>query len=172
MAKATYDDLLEELKDDPEFILEGLLVEITEQLCHRMTELKVSRAELARRTGKKPTYISSILNHTKKNPTLQTLVEMAAALDMRLSCRFYDAERFVSYSGVTAYLQDKEQAIKAKPISEPFDISEPAKLSPTMLDSQFITLPIPPSVAKQIALVPVSDKCDEKPKPTHLRLAS
>lgn len=172
MAKATYDDLLEEWKDDPEFILEGLLVEITEQICHRMTELKMSRADLARLTGKKPTYISGILNHTKKNPTLLTLVEIAAALDMRLSCRFYDTETFVAYSGVGAYLQEKEQAVKSKPVQEPFDISKPAKLNPAKLEHHFLTLSIPASVEKQIAMAPVLNECTDEPGPPLLQKAS
>ncbi len=166
----TYDKLIEEWENDPEFILEGLLVEITEQICHRMTELKVSRAELARLTGKKPTYISAILNHTKKNPTLLTLVEMAAALDLRLSCRFHDSAGFVAYSGVRAYLQEKEQSERVKPVPEPFEISEPQKAG-ALLDQDFLTLTIPFSVERQIAQAPVLRKCNESLTP-NLKIAS
>lgn len=88
---ATHDALLAQWENDPEFILEGVIVEITEQICGRMNESKISRAELARLTGKTPTDISAVLSGTQENLTLLTVVELATALGLRLSCRFHRA---------------------------------------------------------------------------------
>ncbi len=50
----------------------------------RRTELKFSKAELARRAGVKPEAIRRLFSSEKPNPTLRTLVALAGALDLEL----------------------------------------------------------------------------------------
>lgn len=50
----------------------------------RRTELKLSKAELARRAGVKPEAIRRLFSSEKPNPTLSTLVALAGALDLEL----------------------------------------------------------------------------------------
>ena len=48
----------------------------------RRTELKLTKAELARRAGVKPEAIRRLFSAEKPNPTLSTLVALAGALDL------------------------------------------------------------------------------------------
>lgn len=73
----------EELTERPDFILEGLLLEVTERIWQVMQEQDVSRSELADRLGVSRQYISNFLN-TPSNTTLKTIVEMAQALDLEV----------------------------------------------------------------------------------------
>lgn len=50
----------------------------------RRTELKLTKAELARRAGVKPEAIRRLFSAEKPNPTLATLVALAGALDLEL----------------------------------------------------------------------------------------
>ena len=50
----------------------------------RRTELKLSKADLARRAGVKPEAIRRLFSAEKPNPTLNTLVALARALDLEL----------------------------------------------------------------------------------------
>jgi len=50
----------------------------------RRTELKLSKAELARRAGVKPEAIRRLFSSERPNPTLSTLVALAGALDLEL----------------------------------------------------------------------------------------
>ncbi len=72
---------LEEHEDDPEFIVYGLLYEITESICEAMEQQSVTRAELAKRLGVKRQYITNFLN-TPRNTTIETVVRFAKALDL------------------------------------------------------------------------------------------
>lgn len=48
----------------------------------RRTELRLTKAELARRAGVKPEAIRRLFSAEKPNPTLNTLVALAGALDL------------------------------------------------------------------------------------------
>lgn len=50
----------------------------------RRVELKLTKAELARRAGVKPEAIRRLFSAEKPNPTLSTLVALAGALDLEL----------------------------------------------------------------------------------------
>ena len=68
-------------RDDPDFVLEGLIIELTDQIVVSMQEQGVSRAELAERLGVSRAYITKVLNG-HGNMTLRTLVRLALALGM------------------------------------------------------------------------------------------
>lgn len=73
----------EKFKDDPEYITEGILLELNEKIVLKMKELNISRAELAKRLGKSKPFITKLLdgNH---NLTVKTMVSMAQALECDL----------------------------------------------------------------------------------------
>lgn len=75
---------LEEAEDDPDYIVHGLLYEITESICEAMERQNVTRAELADRLGVKRQQITNFLN-TPGNTTLKTIVRFANALDLDVS---------------------------------------------------------------------------------------
>jgi len=50
----------------------------------RRSELKLTKAELARRAGVKPEAIRRLFSAEKPNPTLSTLVALATALDLEI----------------------------------------------------------------------------------------
>ena len=73
---------LEEYREDPEFVLEQLILDVTEQICGAMEEQEISRSELAQRLGVSRAYVTKLLNG-HPNMTLRTLVAVAAALGLR-----------------------------------------------------------------------------------------
>lgn len=74
---------LESLKDDPDFLTEEALLDITEQVYVRMQELGLRPADLARRLGVSRAFVSQLLNG-KPNMTMRTLVGVAHALGERV----------------------------------------------------------------------------------------
>lgn len=94
------------LRQDEEFDRlvrqEELILQVTETLTQALDEAGVTKAELARRLGKSPGFVSQVLGGGR-NLTLRTLSDIAAALALRptlnLSC---DEESFVTGSPVDA----------------------------------------------------------------------
>jgi transcriptional regulator with XRE-family HTH domain len=70
---------LEEDKQKPAYVAEGLILELGEQIVIRMAELGINRAGLARRMGTSPAYITKILRGA--NVSLLTLAKIAIALE-------------------------------------------------------------------------------------------
>lgn len=70
---------LDELKEDPEFLTEGLLLEVNENICELMGEQDISRAELARRLKWRRSSVTKMLqgNH---NISIGRLMKVAIAL--------------------------------------------------------------------------------------------
>ena len=81
---------------------EELILQVTETLTQALDEAGVTKAELARRLGKSPGFVSQVLGGGR-NLTLRTLSDIAAALALRpilnLSC---DEESFVTGSSFDA----------------------------------------------------------------------
>ncbi len=75
------DELDREFADDPEYILHGMLLDITEDICEAMEHQGISRSELADRLGVSRQYITNFLN-TPTNTTLKSVVEFAVALGL------------------------------------------------------------------------------------------
>lgn len=68
---------------------ERLILDVTEQLAGTLEDGGVTRAELARRLGRTPGFVSQVLSGGR-NLTLRTIADIAAALSLRpsfkLSC--------------------------------------------------------------------------------------
>jgi transcriptional regulator with XRE-family HTH domain len=72
-----------EFDNDPDYWAEGLKLDFAEEVCRLMEEQKVSRAELARRLGTSPTYVTKIL-HWTANLTLTSMSKIALAFGSRV----------------------------------------------------------------------------------------
>jgi hypothetical protein len=59
--QTTFRSLLEEARKSPEYWVERAMLEFTEELIGLMESKKISRAELARRLGRNPAYMTKIL---------------------------------------------------------------------------------------------------------------
>ncbi len=81
MSEERYGRWFRELEETPEYQSAGLEIAFTEELCRVMAEQGVSRAELARRAGTSPAYITKILRGSS-NFTLATMAKLARALGM------------------------------------------------------------------------------------------
>jgi transcriptional regulator with XRE-family HTH domain len=77
--KERFSQLLNKYKDDPEYIAEGLIIDITEQIVERLSTQKVTRTQLANRLKCSNAYITKLLDGTQ-NLTVKKLVEIAVAL--------------------------------------------------------------------------------------------
>jgi len=73
------DKWIEEWDQDPDYIVEGVLLAATERICELMAKHDISRAQLARRLGKSRAYVTRMLNG-QPNMTLKTLTQIAVAL--------------------------------------------------------------------------------------------
>ncbi len=80
MTQATARSLYEEAEKHLSYWVEGAIIDFTEELCRVMEEKGVSRAELARRIGSSPAYITKILRGNS-NFTLSSMVRVARALE-------------------------------------------------------------------------------------------
>jgi len=83
---------LESLKDTPEFRLETLILELTEEVCKRMKQKKMTRTKLAEELGVSPPAVTKVLNGSS-NFTLKTLLSLADALNLDLAVSFTVKER-------------------------------------------------------------------------------
>lgn len=80
MKHATARSLYEEAEKHLSYWVEGAIIDFTEELCRVMDESGVSRAELARRIGSSPAYITKILRGNS-NFTLSSMVRVSRALE-------------------------------------------------------------------------------------------
>ncbi len=85
-AQEWFTSLVEQYRDDPEYIAEKLVLDIIGDLCRAMEEQSVTKAELAQRLGTSPAFVSQVLNG-KPNMTLLTLAKFAAALGLEPTIR-------------------------------------------------------------------------------------
>jgi transcriptional regulator with XRE-family HTH domain len=82
--KATwYEEMRKGFDNDPDYWAEGLKLDFAEEVGRLMEEQKVSRAELARRLGTSPAYVTKIL-HWTANLTLTSMSKIALAFGSRV----------------------------------------------------------------------------------------
>ena len=55
-------DGFEKFKDDPEYILEGRILDITEQISIRLKELEWSQKDFAKAMNTSPAWVTKLLN--------------------------------------------------------------------------------------------------------------
>jgi transcriptional regulator with XRE-family HTH domain len=79
MTAKTFTDFYREAEQHDDYWVAGLVHDFTEALARRMEEEGISRAELARRLGSSPAYVTKVLRGNVSF-TLVTLVKLARAV--------------------------------------------------------------------------------------------
>lgn len=82
----TYAHKYESLHKKPEYYAELLKIEVTEAIYNLMEAKDINKAELARKMGCKPPYVTKLLRGTA-NITLDSLAKIAFTLGARLEMR-------------------------------------------------------------------------------------
>lgn len=82
-----FNEKLTALEDDPDFRLEEVILDLTEQISIRMKEKRMTRAKLAELLGVTPAAVTKLLNGNP-NFTLKTLLKVAEALDLKFNASF------------------------------------------------------------------------------------
>lgn len=80
---------IDSLKNDFDFRLEKLILDVTENIVNRMTRKKLSRVNLADKLEISPPAVTKILDGNS-NFTLKTLLSLADALELKLNIDFTD----------------------------------------------------------------------------------
>lgn len=75
-----YKNLLTDLDDSIEYWAEGAVLDFTEELARIMENSGISRAELAKRVGTSPAYITKVFGG-QANFTVETMTKLALAVD-------------------------------------------------------------------------------------------
>lgn len=111
------------IKRNLDYWMEIPVLEFTEELARLMDEKSVNQAELARRIGKSPAYISKVLNGNE-NFTLKTITKLALAVDSTVHLHLADKEAitqwkdlFVSGTDVFLYADFEENVEITLPTS-------------------------------------------------------
>lgn len=86
MSKRTFKDLFRDAEKSDAYRTELAILRFTEDMVRAMGDKGVTRAELARRIGTSPAYVTKILRGST-NFTLATIVRIAHALNMRVDVR-------------------------------------------------------------------------------------
>lgn len=84
-----FNEQVDELKDDPEYISYGLMVDLAGQIAKKLKKEGLKQKDLAARLGKTEGWISRFMNDPT-NFSVKKLVEIATALDMELEISFRD----------------------------------------------------------------------------------
>lgn len=98
-AKDWFKKKLDSFKDDFEFRLESLILDVTENISKGMIDKNINRSELAGLLKVSPPAVTKILNGNS-NFTLKTLLTLSEALDLDLSVEF--KEKRTVAAGITA----------------------------------------------------------------------
>ena len=91
-AKSWFQKQFEALKDDFDFRLETLILNITETISENMEKKGFNRSKFAEILRVSPPAVTKILNGTS-NFTLKTLLTIADALDLNLKIDFEEKEK-------------------------------------------------------------------------------
>lgn len=76
------------LDEDPQFEADYLKSQFVEDVLKQMEEQDLNKNTLAEKLGKSRQYVGRVLNETA-NFTIETMTEIAFALDMRLAIKFH-----------------------------------------------------------------------------------
>ncbi len=82
-----FNEKLTALENDPDFRLEEIILDLTEQISVKMKEKRMTRAKLADLLGVTPAAVTKLLNGNP-NFTLKTLLKVADVLDLKFNVSF------------------------------------------------------------------------------------
>lgn len=95
-----YDELTRGFEQDPEYWVEYLKLVFGEEVGRLMDERGMSQAELARKLDVSRAYITRLFRGTF-NPTVETLVKVALALDARVALHLHSCHADVRWLDVS-----------------------------------------------------------------------
>lgn len=81
--KPTYGELFDSVRTTVPYIVDGLILELTEQIITRMRAESISRSQLAINLNTSPAYVTKLLGGGT-NFTLESMVKVAEALDSEI----------------------------------------------------------------------------------------
>lgn len=112
--KDRFQALIDKYKDDPEYIAEGMLLEISEQFLGAMESQGINRSQLAEKLGCSNAYVTKLFNGSE-NLTIKKAVQIAnvlgAMLDIAVVPNEYDVKRYYTYSSKKIDLSNKTKGI-------------------------------------------------------------
>lgn len=94
---------VKEFENDPEFVLDGILLAINEKICKILVKKGMNFKDFARRLDVSPAYVSKLLNG-KPNLTIESLVKIALALDLKPEIDLKEIKSIIKISN--EYSQD------------------------------------------------------------------
>ena len=74
-------------QQNEDYILEGYIIDITENICERMYQIGITKKELAQKMNTSPAWITKLLNGNN-NFTLRTLLKISNVLKLDLTIDF------------------------------------------------------------------------------------
>ncbi|MDP2806509.1 MAG: helix-turn-helix transcriptional regulator [bacterium] len=96
-AEKVFAQKFDSLHKKPEYYAELLKIEVTEAIYSLMAAKDISKADLARKLGCKPPYITKLLRGTA-NITLDSLAKIAYMLDAKIETRFEPLSKGYGFS--------------------------------------------------------------------------
>ena len=105
-----FKEKLESLKDDFEFRLETLILDLTEKICARMKQKEINRTRLSELLNVSPPAVSKILNGNS-NFTLRTLLSLSDALGLDLKIDFVE-KNSTSSATYTTHLDESDLPLR------------------------------------------------------------
>ena len=108
---------LDAIKNEFDFRLESLILDITEKISIKMKQKGINRVKLAQSLNVSPPAVTKILNGTS-NFTLKTLLSLADALDFKLKIDFEDKtvsdSKYISKGNVLIQLASGGEEIELR----------------------------------------------------------
>ena len=99
-AKGRFKALTEKYKDDPEYIAEGMLLDISEQFLKAMESQEINRTQLSEKLECSNAYVTKIFNGSE-NLTIRKAVQIATVLGATLDISVIpkeDMKRRITFS--------------------------------------------------------------------------
>jgi transcriptional regulator with XRE-family HTH domain len=93
MARINFRERLSEARNRPAYWIEKIVLDFTVALSSAMRRKNVTGKDLAEKVEVTPAYISKVLNGTP-NLTVKSMVQLAHALDLRVTLRVEEASAF------------------------------------------------------------------------------
>ena len=99
--KKQFDVLIKQYSDNFDYLYEGALIDVMEQIHERMAEKNLSRTQFAQKLGCSNAYITKLLNGGE-NLTLKKLVQIAQVLDCSFDVALvpdhYEVKRYITFN--------------------------------------------------------------------------
>jgi transcriptional regulator with XRE-family HTH domain len=146
-SKSSVEELLESADGRREFAKEELAFEATEKIAELMELTRVSKSELAKRTGKSKAYITQVLSGSR-NMTVHTLASLAFALGYKITLNATAVGHEVIYQecAMEPLLQPKPPSLEREIVLERGEHPAPAISSSKYLFSKIPQTTLQPAL--------------------------